>query len=107
MRGFAIGKCVNDLAKGGQTRVDLLGLVEGLAFRAGLGYLLTSGQVDQVQLACLGSQIHSVVLTDGEDEDHMRPRRPFVHVSRCDRPEVPCDFYEFVHLLHRRDVVFS
>lgn len=37
----------------------------------------------------------------------MRPWWSFIHVCRCNRPEIPSDFYEFVDFLHRRNIILS
>lgn len=107
MSALAVGQRIDHLSQSGQTGIDLLSLVQSFTLCASLCDLFTACQINQIQLSRLCSEINSVVLADGENEDHMRPRGTFIHVGGSNRPTIPCNFYQFVNLLHRRNVVFG
>jgi len=104
MSRFAICQSIDNLTQSSQTGIDLFGLVKYLALRTSLRYLLTACQIDQIEFASFGTQIGCVVLTDRQNEDHVRTRRTLVHVSSRNGPRIPCDFDELIHLIGRTDV---
>ena len=107
MRWFSISQCVNYLSQSTQRSVDLLGLIKHLTLCSSLRNTPWACQIHQVKLTSLGSQIDDVVLTDTQDEQHMRARWTLVHISGSYWTSGSGGFDELVNLLHRRDIVFS
>mmetsp|Transcript_49485 Transcript_49485/g.132415 ORF Transcript_49485/g.132415 Transcript_49485/m.132415 type:complete len:295 (-) Transcript_49485:2-886(-) len=88
MTVLLVGQRVDDVAKGRERAVDVLGLVQALTRRTRLGNLLTASKVYEVKFSHLDGAIVQVLLLDREHEDEVRPRRMLVHVGHGHRAVV-------------------
>lgn len=107
MGRLPIRQRIYNLAQSSQTSVDLFCLIQSLPLRSSLAYLLTPRQIHQVQLTSLSAEIGRVVLTNREDEDHVGPRRPLVHVCTGNGPAVSGNLDELVDLVGGRNILFG
>ena len=101
---LSISQCINNFTQGGQTGIDLFGLIKCLPFGSSFAYFLASCQVNQIKSASFGTEIFKIVLTDGDYEKQMGSWGSFIHVGGCNRTVVPGLFDEFVDFFRGRDV---
>lgn len=95
------GQCRYHVTKAGEGKIDLLGLLEVLAFHSALSNLFATCQVDEAQL---GSVLLVVTAMDSVHEQNgVAPRRTVIIVSAGDLPILvskPDQIHDFQMILH-------
>jgi hypothetical protein len=69
---LSISQGIDDFSQGGQTCVNLFGLIESFSFGSGFANFLTSCQVDKIQSSSFGAEIFKVILADCDNEKQVR-----------------------------------
>lgn len=100
-------KSMYDISEGSQTLINLFGLINSLAFCASSRIFIASCQIYHSKLGCFGTLIISIVLIDGEEEDHVAPGCCFIHVGVALRSICYSNLYVFENFLRTSNVSFS
>mmetsp|Transcript_10081 Transcript_10081/g.10020 ORF Transcript_10081/g.10020 Transcript_10081/m.10020 type:complete len:209 (+) Transcript_10081:546-1172(+) len=81
--GFPFGQILNALPQGGQTQVNLFGLLQGLPSGTSLRYSLTPSQIHQVELGLLHRAIR-ILLHILKHQDCVAPGGALILIGRGD-----------------------
>jgi hypothetical protein len=105
--GLSVSQGINNFSQGGQTGVNLFGLIKSFSFGSRFADFLTSCQVDKIQSSSFGAEIFKVILADCDNEEQVRSRRSFIHICRCDCTTISGLFNELIDFFGRRYVILS
>ena len=104
MSGFSIRERIDNFSKSSQTCINFFCLIKSFSLSPCLWYLLASCQIDQIQFTSFSTQICSIILTNCQDKDHMRPGWPFVHVGTGNWTTISGNFNELINFIRWRNI---